>query len=126
MAAYQTSADLVAEVLANLGVWGIGQTISPEDFSYIHTRLDGIFRKIAALEIVYVADQEQIPGEWFVDLAAIVAGECVSKFGGSPNLVNLGLGGEGNVPLGAGTAAKSLKQMLRGRPTGEPLRVQVF
>ena len=58
--------------------------------------------------------------------AAIVAGECVSKFGGSPNLVNLGLGGEGNVSLGAGTAAKSLKQMLRGRPTGEPLRVQVF
>jgi hypothetical protein len=33
------------------------------------------------LEIVYVADPNNIPGAWFSDLADIVAGECASKFG---------------------------------------------
>jgi len=36
--------------------------------------------------------------------------------------VNKGLGGVGSVDIGAGTAAKSLKIMSRGKPTYEPLR----
>jgi hypothetical protein len=123
---YRTSNDLVLEALANLGVLAAGQTVAPEDFAYISTRLDSIFRKLAALEIVYVSDPGNIPGEWFVDLAAIVAGECASKFAAGPEIVNAGLGGAGGTDVGSGTAAKSLKIMLRGRPSGEPLRVECF
>lgn len=119
---FRTSSDLVLEALANLGVLAAGQTVAPEDFAYIETRLDAIFRKLGALEIVYVADPASIPGEWFLDLAAIVAGECAAKFGAGPEFVQMGLG----VPPGSGAAAQSLKIMNRGRPTGEPLRVVSF
>jgi hypothetical protein len=123
---YYTASDLVTEALANLGVIAAGQTIAPEDFNYVNDRLDAIFRKLGALEIVYVADPGNIPGEFFVDLASIVAGECATKFGASADfigpLISAGLGS----PPGSGTAAISLKQMTRGRPTGEILRTTSF
>jgi len=123
---YYTADDLVLEALANLGVLAAGQTVSPEDYNYVNDRIDAIFRKLAALEICYVPDFENIPGEWLIDLAAIVAGECAVKFGASADyigvLIQSGLG----TPPGSGTAALSLKQMLRGRPTGEPQRTESF
>lgn len=119
---FLTYSDLILEALANLGVLAAGQTVAPEDFNYVQSRLDSIFRKLGALEIVYVADPSNIPGEWFLDLVAIVAGEVAQKFGGGPEFIKLGLG----VPPGSGAAAQSLKIMLRGRPTGEPQRVECF
>jgi hypothetical protein len=116
---YYTASDLVTEALANLGVLAAGQTISPEDFNYVNDRLDAIFRKLGALEIVYVADPSMIPGEWFLDLAAIVAGECSMKFGSSADFIGPLMAAGLGSPPGSGTAALSLKQMLRGRPTGE-------
>jgi hypothetical protein len=123
---YRTSTDLINEALANLGVLSAGQAVDPEDTNYVSEKLDGIVRKLAALEIVYVADINNIPGAWFVDLADIVAGECANKFGATPEdvvkLTQKGLG----VPPGSGGAAQSLKQMMRGRPTGETLVVDYF
>lgn len=127
---FRTSTDLVTEALANLGVLAAGQAIDVEDFNYIGEKLDSIARKLAGLEICYVADLNNIPGAWFSDLADIVAGECASKF----NLVgqeladkiNKGLGGASGIPVGAGTAAMSLKIITRGRPTGEILRTEYF
>jgi hypothetical protein len=124
---YRTSTDIVNEALSNLGVLSAGQPVDVDDFNWINEKLDGIYRKLAGLEIVYVADPNSIPGEWFADLAAIVAGECASKFGlmgqELSDKINTGLGGSGQVPIGAGAAAQSLKIMTRGRPTGEPLRI---
>ena len=123
---YYTATDLVTEALANLGVLSAGQTSAPEDFNYVNDRLDAIFRKLGALEIVYVADPSNIPGEFFLDLAAIVAGECATKFGASADfigpLISAGLGS----PPGSGTAAISLKIMNRGRPTYEAQRTDSF
>lgn len=127
---FRSSADLVSEALSNLGVLAAGQPIDPEDFNWINEKLDAIYRKLAMLEIVYVADPDNIPGAWFADLAAIVAGECASKFGvvGQEYIdkVNAGLGGAAGVEIGAGIAAKSLKIGTRGRPTYEPLRIVNF
>lgn len=127
---YRTSNDLVIEVLSNLGVFSVGQAVAPEDFEYVNSRLDSIFRKLGALEVVYVADSNNIPGEWFTDIGNIVTGEVASKFGATGqalvDLVNSGLGGKAGVPLGAGSSAVALKIMLRGRPTGEPQRAQYF
>jgi len=123
---YRTATDLINEALANLGVLGAGQPVDPEDTTYVAEKLDAIMRKIAALEIVTVADVNAIPGAWFADLADIVAGECASKFGATPDdvmkLTQKGLG----VPSGSGAAALSLKQMMRARPTGEVLLVDYF
>lgn len=127
---YRTSIDLINEALANLGVLSAGQPTDPEDFNYVKTKLDPTFRKLAALEIVYVPDPENIPGPFFSDLADILAGECATKFGSTLDdqvtLINRGLGGAAGVEIGAGTAAKSLKQITRGRPTYETQRTEYF
>lgn len=123
---YRNSSDLVLEALSNLGVLAAGQAVDPEDFNWVNEKLDSIFRKLAGLEVVFVADPANIPGAWFSDLADIVAGECASKFGlvGQELIdkVNRGLGGAAGVEVGAGTAARSLKTMMRARPTYEPAR----
>jgi hypothetical protein len=121
--AYRTQTDLINKVLANLGVLAAGQTVDPEDFAYVEIECDSLFRKLAALEIVYIPDPQNIPGAWFSDLADILAGECATKFGAiDPQqyqlLVSRGLG----MPPGAGIAALSLKQITRGRPTYEVLQ----
>lgn len=127
---YRNSSDLVMRVLEILGIISVGEPIDPEDFSKVNNNLDSIYRKLGGLEIVYVADPDNIPGAWFEDLAAIVAGELASSFGlvGQELMdkINGGLGGTGAVPIGAGTAAMSLKIMGRGRPTFEPLRIMNF
>jgi|SRR6516162_11216533 len=123
---YRTATDLVNEALANLGVLSPGQPVDIEDFNYCNDKLDSVLRKLAALEIVYVSDPNAIPGAWFSDLADILAGEVATKFGSNPDhymmLIQRGLG----VPPGAGSAALSLKQITRGRPTYEPLQADYF
>lgn len=123
---YRTSADLITEALANLGVLAAGQAQDPEDTNYVAEKLDAIFRKLAALEICVVPDQNSIPGEFFSDLADIVASECALKFGANTEdyarLVKRGLG----EPPGTGAAALALKAITRGRPTYEVARTQYF
>lgn len=123
---YRSSSDLVLQVLDDLRVTSVGEPVDPEDFSKVNNQLDSIFRKLAGLEILFVADPANIPGAWFFDLAKIVAGEVCGGFGyvgqEFADKVNDGLGGQGGVDIGAGSAAKSLKIMSRSRPTYEPLR----
>ena len=119
--------QLINEVLARIGVLAAGQPVDPEDFSYVQSIVDPTLRKLNQLDIVPVADQSNIPGAWFTDLADILAGEVAVKFGATPqdqmNLITKGLGGPPTqVGLGGGAAALSLKQQLRGRPTWEPLK----
>jgi hypothetical protein len=128
--AYRTSIDLVTEALANLGVLVAGQTADVEDFNYVNEKLDAIFRKLNALEICVVPDPDNIPGEWFSDLADIVAGETCTKFGVSTDdynkLIMKGLGGVQGVDVGFGAAAKSLRAINRGRPTREIIQTDYF
>ena len=121
--AFKTSTDLVNKALANLGVLSPGQPVDVEDFNLCLSQVDPMLRKLNKLDIVYVGDPQQIPGEWFSDLADMLAGESASAFGAvSPEqrglLVSLGLG----MPPGTGSAALSLKQINRGRPTYEILQ----
>jgi len=122
---YRTSRDLVLEALANIGVLVAGQSPDVEDYNYVNEKLNAIFHKLNALDICQVPDPDNIPGLWFSDLADIVAGECAQKFGVTPDsyiqLINRGLGGAQGIDVGSGAAAKSLRQMNRGRPTGETL-----
>ena len=124
--AYRTQTDLVLESLAKLGVLASGQVPDVEDVQYVTEMLDGLYRQLAGLDICYIPDPNNIPGAFFLLLADIVAGECATKFGSSPDdfamRTQKGLG----VPPGSGAAAMALKQITRGRPTFEPLRVCYF
>jgi hypothetical protein len=123
--------DLINEALANLGVLAAGQNVDPEDYNYVSTKLPSIFLKLQALEIIAISPMATaVPGYAFSDLADIVAGECCTKFGSNPDqyvmLVNRGLGGAQGIDVGFGAAAKSLRAMVRGMPTGEVLQVDYF
>lgn len=123
---YRTSSDLILAVLKRGGVLAVGQAVDPEDYQNVANDLDSIIRKLAALEIVYVSDQDNIPGAWFSDLVDIVLGECAASLGFSGEalaaLVAKGLG----MDPGAGAAAKSLKIIARGKPTYEIQRIMNF
>jgi hypothetical protein len=120
---FRNQADLVTATLARLGVLAPGQSVDPEDTAYVTAEIDSIFRMLNDLEIVSLPDPNNIPGQWFTSLADILAGECATKFGSSPDdyakLKKQGLG----EPAGSGAAAMALKAMTRGRPTYETLRV---
>lgn len=122
----RTRADLVTEALDVLNIVPTGQTPEVEDYEKVDNKVDGMMARLAGLEVVYVGDADQIPDEWFDDLAAILAEACKSKFGvtadDAERLTRDGLGS----PPGTGTAAMSLKMMTRGRPTGEPQETEYF
>jgi len=124
--AFRTQTDLVLESLANLGVLAAGQVPDVEDVQYVQEKLDAIFRMLAGLDICYIADANNIPGALFSPLADIVAGDCATKFGSSPDdfakLTQKGLG----VPPGSGAGAMAIKAITRGRATFEPLRAMYF
>jgi hypothetical protein len=129
---YRTQQDLIYEVLKKLGVMAAGQAADPEDYNYVLEDLDGIARTLAALEIAYIPDTSNVPSLWFAPLADIVAGECATKFGVTPEdflkLKKQGLGlppPDGN-GVGSGAAALALKQMNRARPTYERVRAEYF
>jgi len=92
----------------------------------VQNKCDSVYRKLNALQICYVPDPNNIPGAWFSDLADILAGEVATKFGSNPDhytmLIQRGLG----MPPGSGSAALSLKQITRGRPTYEILQTDYF
>jgi hypothetical protein len=127
---FRTLDDLINETLANLGVLVAGQAADPEDYNFVAEKADAVFRKLNALEICWVPDPDNIPGEWFSDLADVLAGETCTKFGATNDdyvkLINKGLGGVQGVDVGQGAAAKSLRQMNRGRPTREILQTDFF
>lgn len=127
----QNHTTLINEVLANLGVLAAGQPVDPEDFNYVLTRLDPIFRMLNSMEICAVPDQDNIPGDIFESLVDIVSGECAAKFGSQADwlmqMKAMGMGGPPTqIPLGGGAGAMAIKQMRRGRPTLERLRVEYF
>jgi hypothetical protein len=137
MASLRTANDLIEAVLASIGVKAAGQATDPEDYQYVSTDLDAIFRKLDALEIISLPDPSQmpantpfIPAAYFKDLVDIVAGECSTKFGITPDVYQLltqrGLGGVQGIDVGFGAAAKSLRAIVRGKPTFEVERVEYF
>jgi len=128
---YRTTADLITEVLAKLGILAAGQPIDPEDYNYISEALDSVFRMMGGLDLPNIPDPDNIPSLFFLPLADIVAGECATKFGATPDdhikLKSAGLGGPpSSAKAGDGAACQVLRAIQRGRPTGEILRADFF
>lgn len=111
----RTRTDLINEALDNLGVLTPGQDPAPEDSDKVDDKLDALLANLAAREIVYVANVEAIPNEWFTALADYVAFGCMAAFG---------VTGEeaANLKLLKDQAELDLKAMNRGKATYETLR----
>jgi hypothetical protein len=123
---FRTQADLIDEVLANLGARATGQPSAPEDITAVSEKLPSILLSLAAQEIVYVPDPNNIPGQWFSPLADIVAFSLVSKFGVSgEDLARLAALGSTD-PSNPGSSVRALQVMQYGRPTFEPQRALYF
>ena len=116
---YRTQADLLQEVLENLGVLAAGQTPEQEDLSRVSEKLPSIIALLSATEVVAIPDINNIPDEWFIPLAACVAYSCKQKFG----LVGDAAAGVDNDYQ---LALLQFRVMNRGRPTGEVMRSDPF
>lgn len=133
-APFYTRQELIVEALAKIGALSPGQPVDPEDLNYVNGAAPAIMSLLGALEIVDVPDLDSIPEIYFVSLAAILAGECATKFGVTAEdyivLKNAGLGGAGmgpnKVEVGDGEAAKALKQIRRLKPTGQTVKSHYF
>lgn len=123
---WRSQQDVVNGALARIGVLVAGQAADPSDFNYVNEEITSIFFKLKSLSICAIPDAQNIPAQWYNDLCDIVAGECATKFGVDNEtfvkLKNAGLGGVQGVDVGFGAAAKSLREINRGRPTFEVLQ----
>jgi len=119
MATTRTRAELVLDVLERLGVAAAGQTVEIEDSNRVNSKLLGLMAEVARREIVYIADIEAIPEEWFNSLAAMVAFECRGAFGVAGEE-------EDKLRIQSDDGIGKLKVMNSGRPTYERLVVEYF
>jgi hypothetical protein len=84
MPEYKTREQLVAEALTELFAdGGAGQSPDAEDRDAVDRKVDGLIEELAARGIVTVANDAQIPPEWFGPLAELLANECAPRFGRS-------------------------------------------
>lgn len=115
----RTRNDLVEKIIEKLGVVPEGQPPEVDDISRVDRNLPSLINELAAREIVYVSDIDNIPDEWFLSLAKIAAYEFRNEFG---------VTGEFEVTLRqqSDEAIGNLRVMRRGRPTYEPLRTLSF
>lgn len=116
---YRTTADLLQEVLENLGVLAAGQTPEQEDLSRVQEKLPSIVALLSATEVVSIPDLNNIPDEWFIPLSDCVAYHCKGKFG---------INGDAAAALDNDyqLALLQFRVMNRGRPTYEPMRSDPF
>ena len=123
--------QLINETLSRIGILSEGQATDPGDFSYVQQMVEPTLAMLNSLEVVPVADENNIPAEWYIFLASILAGECAAHFNASMEdhvrLVSIGMGGPpSQVPFLAGTAVLALKQMQRLHATYEMARAIYF
>lgn len=116
---FRTQADLLQEVLENLGVLAAGQTPEQEDLSRVSEKLPSIVSLLSATEVVYIPDINNIPDEFFIPLSDCVAYYCKQKFGIVGDAAT-------SVDNDYQLALLQFRVMNRGRPTGEVMKSDSF
>jgi hypothetical protein len=129
---FRSRQDLVLQVLSELGVLSTGQPVDPENYTKVDTQLDSLRRTIEALDIVTIPSLDQVPSQYMIPFAKIVAGEVGSNFNLTDDDIRkakaegLGLPIPDGMGPGSGHSAMILKQMRRSKPTGEILDSDFF
>jgi hypothetical protein len=119
MALTKTRNDLVNQALSNLGKLAAGQTADAEDFDAVDSHVDGTLSRLAIRDIATVTDDDAIPVEWFDPIAMIVADDAAPEFGMA------GVPSTGQEPPVL-AAENMLRELNRGKPTGEHQHTEYF
>lgn len=110
-----TQTQLIAQILKNLGVLPTGQTPEVEDVARVRENVPKLAAQLAADEVVYLPDIENVPDEWFLSVAAVMAYHLRSEFPQAPEE-------EAKLTAAFVDGKDTLVRMRRLRPTGEPVR----
>lgn len=96
-ALFKTRRQLCDQAVGNLGVLATGQTPEPEDIDKIDGFIDPMLATLAAREIIYIAEPEEIELAVFLPLADCLANAAAVGFGlgGDPKLFALAQIAEG-------------------------------
>lgn len=114
-----TREQLIDRALKNLGALPAGQTASPEDSEAIDNLIDPLIESLNARDIVYIADTDEIPDEYFLPIAECLAWVAAPEYGMTLDPARLR-------PDGRPKAEDELKIMQSARPGYTTLKVDFF
>lgn len=110
----KTRAQLIERAGAAIGVKEPGEALSTEDYNTLDNLVDPLIAQLAADQIYYVQDAEEIPVEIFILLANLLGNMAGPDFG-SPVNDDAQLRDE-----------RTLRRLASTRPTYAPLKQQPF
>ena len=119
MATTKTRRDLVLRTLDVLGVSAVGQSPAAEDYATVDAQVDPVLGTLAGLEVVYVADPDEILAEFLNPIADVLAYAVSTDFG-------IGDQERSGMQVKDAQAKADLKFMNRGRPTGQRMTAEYF
>lgn len=110
----KTRTQLIERAATELGALPSGQSLAVEDSNTIDNLVDPLIYQLSADGVVSIQDAEEIPAEYFIPLARLLANEAAPSFGQGTSAdikaVNEGL----------------LRRMTATAPTGETLRAVYY
>ena len=119
MSTTKTRRDLVLRALDVLGVSAVGQAPAAEDFAAVDAQVDPVLGVLAGLEVVYVADPDEIPAEFLNPIADVLAYALCTDFA-------VGDTEKAEMRVKDAQAKADLRFMNRGRPTGQRMTAEYF
>jgi hypothetical protein len=84
----RTRLELVNEALGVLLNLPAGATFSDEDITTVDGYVDLMLAELTADEVVYLADTDEIPAEWFLSLQGLLASRAGPRYGGARDLAS--------------------------------------
>lgn len=110
----KTRTQLIERAAVELGALPSGQELSDEDSDTIENLVDPLVQQLAIEDVVTIEDTDQIPSEYFIPLARLLANESAPSFGqaysADVRAVN----------------ASVLRRLSAARGTGEVLKATYF
>ncbi|MCX7319249.1 MAG: hypothetical protein NT113_07050 [Hyphomicrobiales bacterium] len=114
MADFKTRQELIYRALKNIGIIEAGEAPSSEDYATVDDLLDPLVAQLAADDIFYVHDTDEIQPEVYLPLSRILGNICGPDFG-SPINEEAKLSDE-----------LVLRRLNASRPTFEAMKVDYF
>lgn len=112
--ATKTRTELVFKALSGLGALAAGQVPDDEDVQAVTANVTPTIEELSSEQVVSITDEDEIPVEIFLPVAAILAENSATDFGRPKN--------EDAVMK----AKAAIRLVVYGRPTREVLAVDYF
>jgi len=78
-----TRREMIDQAAFKLGALATGQTLSAEDLAALDTITTMLLDQLAEDEIVFIADDSEIPASWVPYIAGLLANLAAPDYGGS-------------------------------------------